>query len=151
MRTVLAVMGLMLGAAAGQAGQAGTGAQITEAQITVFHCVLENGVQVRVYQEGDKFRYVYGLPRQEPQLELVRRRDEVEILPDNGAGPSRFGHVKFANEGFVYEVYYTYELADPDNDHAQGLRVYRVNDPAEPVFDEVCGKGEVTDRIYQLE
>ncbi len=143
----LMTVGLVLAACAAEAQ---TEAQ-TEAQETVFRCVLENGAEVSVFREGARFRYVYGVAGQAPQLELVRERAAVEVMAENGAGPTRFGEVGFVNEGFRYVVYYSYELADPDESFRQGLMVSRTETPGEVVFDQICGPGEVTDLIFELE
>ncbi|MDP0926563.1 hypothetical protein Q0601_05235 [Paracoccus onubensis] len=97
-------------------------------------------------------RYLYGPMNADAELVLDRALDEVRILPENGAGPSRFGEISFNSGAYTYTAYYSFELfddrgdllpSDPDNPYPngsfkRGLTVIRDIEAANPVFRKDC-------------
>lgn len=132
---------------------------------TVFFCRLDPGTHaVTITQTPGGMRYRYGPLTGAPDLVLDRPLDQVRILPENGAGPSRFGEIGFTSDGYTYTAYYSFELMDadgallqsdprglyPNDSFARGLVVIKNGDLADPVFDRKCLLDHSFDRIGTL-
>lgn len=123
---------------------------------TVFYCQLDDEThEVGVTYRDGIYRYQYGTVGQAPDLEIRHEASQVKVLPDNGAGPSRFGYVEFQNEGYFYRVHYGYEIEFGDNsadvsETIRGLTVRRGNE-ATYVFDKDCLRNASFDQIFLLE
>ncbi|MEP2473237.1 MAG: hypothetical protein ABJH45_17020 [Paracoccaceae bacterium] len=123
---------------------------------TVFYCQLEDAAnEVTVVYRDGIYTYQYGLIGQNPDLEIRREASEVEVLPDNGAGPSRFGYIKLQNDGYTYQVHYGYEIVFGDDsadvsETIRGLTVQRGDETAY-VFDKDCLTDTSFDQIFNLD
>lgn len=89
---------------------------------------------------------------------MDRTADQVRVVPDNGAGPGRFGEITFENDAYEYTVSYGYELFDDagdlrdrDETFQRALIVRKVGDFADRVFDETCDPNHAADSIFFLE
>lgn len=133
---------------------------------TVFYCRLEGGTHaVTISQTPTGMRYRYGPLNAEAELVMDRPMDEVHILPENGAGPSRFGEISFDRGAYTYTAYYSFELfndageliqSDPDSPYpndsfSRGLTVTRDGDAANPVFKKDCLLGHSYDSLTTLQ
>ncbi len=134
---------------------------------TVFYCRLEgNGDAVTISAIPGGLRYAYGPPlKDNPDLVLEHRMDQIDILPENGAGPSRFGQITFTNGPYDYVASYGYELFDssgellpslPDIPRGnptfhRSLTVYKDGNIANPVFSKTCLPEHSYDAIWMLE
>ena len=94
-----------------------------------------------------------------PDLTVQRSVRDVAVLPENGTGPSRFGHIMVNNVGFTHAVHYSYDLPDPsaaddvsqaiDNTFVRGLTV-RDTAFGQVVFDQLYDAAMAHDRISDL-
>lgn len=115
---------------------------------TVFYCQLQGTTKaVTVTFDGAGYRYAFGPQDGPPELILDRPIGQVRVLPDNGAGPSRFGEISFQNGAYEYIVSYGYEVGNftdsgfeslREETFQRGLIVIQDEDYANPVFDRSC-------------
>ena len=109
-------------------------------------------------RDATGYTYSYGPTEGTPELSMVRSLEEVDVLPDNGAGGNRFGHIEFRNDAFLYSVYYSYQLIDDTGTlrdigetFRRALVVYKDADFANPVFHRVCDPDLAADSIAFLD
>lgn len=115
---------------------------------TVFYCQLQGSSKaVTVTLDDAGYHYTFGPVNGPPELTLDRPADQVRVMPDNGAGPSRFGEVSFQNGDYEYIVSYGYQVGDftetvfvsrREETYQRGLIVIKDDDHANPVFDRNC-------------
>ncbi len=126
---------------------------------TVFHCTLEGGTHaVTITQEDGNYIYSYGPVGGEPELVMERPAEDMVILPDNGAGPTRFGEITFHNGAYEYTTYYSYDLAGAvqagspftSEMFERGLHVVREDNQGEVVFQKTCILATSFDKIAEL-
>ena len=72
----------------------------------------DNTKAVTVTPDATGYASSFGPVDGPPGLQMSRLFDEVKALPDNGAGPSRFGEITFQNGAYRYTVTYGYALYD---------------------------------------
>ena len=126
---------------------------------TVFYCQLQGtNKAVTVTRDATGYTYSYGPTEGTPELSMVRSLEEVDVLPDNGAGGNRFGHIEFRNDAFLYSVYYLYQLIDDTGTlrdigetFRRALVVYKDADFTNPVFHRVCDPDLAADSIAFLD
>lgn len=133
---------------------------------TVFYCRLVGGTHaVTINQTPTGMRYSYGPLNADAELILDRPLDEVRILPENGAGPSRFGEISFESGAYTYTAHYSFELSDeagrplpsdpdspyPNDSFNRGLTVVRNGDAANPVFKKDCLPNDSFDALATLQ
>lgn len=128
---------------------------------TVFHCTLDGGTHnVTITKDTSSYTYNYGPITGTTELTLTRSANDVKILPDNGAGPSRFGDITFQNGDYAYTAFYSMERFDANNQPLQaslendtftrGLMVTKADDIANPVFQKDCMLDTSYDAIWAL-
>lgn len=127
---------------------------------TVFYCQLQGSSKaVTVTLDDSGYHYAFGPVGGPPELTIDRPKDQVRVLPDNGAGPSRFGEITFQNGAYEYTVSYGYAHGDftdagfvsrREETYQRALIVIRDGDYANPVFDRTCDPNLSYDSIEFL-
>ncbi|WP_341368249.1 hypothetical protein [Yoonia sp. BS5-3] len=126
---------------------------------TVFYCQLSGtNKAVTVTRNATGYTYAFGPVDGPPELEMNHPFDQVDVLPDNGAGSSRFGEITFLNGAYRYTVTYGYQLYDDagqlrdiDETFSRTLVVTEGDDVANPVFKRTCDPIRAADLIAFLD
>lgn len=128
---------------------------------TVFYCQLQGTAKaVTVTLDDTGYRYAFGPIDGPPELTLDRPTNQVRVLPDNGAGPSRFGEISFQNGDYEYVVSYGYEQGNFTDSGFESLReetfqrtliVFKSGDHTNPVYNKVCDPDRAADSIFFLD
>ncbi|MEJ6404991.1 hypothetical protein [Yoonia sp. 2307UL14-13] len=126
---------------------------------TVFHCILEGSTHaVTITQEDGNYIYSYGPVDGAPELVMERATDDMVILADKGAGPTKLREITFHNGAYEYTAYHSYNVASAaragspfaSETFERGLHVVREDNQGEVVFQKTCILATSFDKISEL-
>lgn len=97
---------------------------IASAEQELFACAIKGGKkQLSVAAEGADLIYRFGAPNSAPQLELRAALADAPYTPWSGMGRAMFETVTFRNDGYVYDVYLSFDRLDPQSQWEGGVTV----------------------------
>jgi len=117
----------------------------------VFACQLEGVTrEVTVCERADgRMVYRYGRPGGAPELELVRRPDQLVMRPWNGIGSYYWAYLGFVNQSYRYEVGYNVRRGDGSDPVLGTLEVYK-GDSAAPIVSRTCIEASLVHRLDEI-
>ncbi|GEM_PF-978449 len=70
----------------------------------IFKCKFKNSKQVSLYKKSSSIIYSFGKPNSKPELQLQKKRDEIDTNLENLSGRYATNSIKIKNGNYSYKL-----------------------------------------------
>lgn len=70
----------------------------------VFKCTTDNNKQVSLYRDGENIKYIFGKKNSKPELEVIRKKSDVQIDLEDPDGGGLSNSVEVKNGAYSYQL-----------------------------------------------
>jgi hypothetical protein len=91
---------------------------------TLLSCTINGGKALEVCLNGDTLTYAYGPPGR-PELRLSEPLSNGTYTPWNGIGRAIWESIAFQNDGYIYEVYASFDRLVENTVQEHGVSIFK--------------------------
>jgi len=91
----------------------------------VFKCTTDNNKQVSLYRDGENIKYIFGKKNSKPELEIIRKKSDVQIDLEDPEGGGLSNSVEVKNGVYSYQLISNIDKFSEEHESTTSLNIMK--------------------------